>query len=292
MGELGIDDLGAYEHRVRSSEPELQALIEEVVVAESWFFRDERPFEWLREYVRTRWLNNPSRPPLRILSLACAGGEEPYSIAMVLLDLGLPGRRFVIDAVDISDRRLAVARRGVYSLNAFRGTDAGYRTRYFRQHPQGYELIPAVRSVVRFHRASLIEPELLDGSPPYDVLFCRNLLIYLSDSACACVLASIDRLLATDGVLVIGHADRLETARVRTKFTPVGDPGCFAYCRKADGQANATSYPGKPFQHRSREPASSAVSPRDEGWDSWERDQQCPSGRRFEACRLEGAGRR
>src|SRR5271167_1162492 len=97
MGELGLDDLGAYERQVRSSAPELQALIEEVVVAESWFFRDERPFEWLREYVRTRWLNNLSRPPLRVLSLACAGGEEPYSIAIVLLDLELPAPRFEID---------------------------------------------------------------------------------------------------------------------------------------------------------------------------------------------------
>ena len=115
MKELGLDDLGAYERQVRQSEPELQALIEEVVVSESWFFRDERPFQWFREYVRARWLDDPLRPPFRVLSLPCAGGEEPYSIAMTLRDLGLPARRFQIDAVDISARRLAIARRGVYS---------------------------------------------------------------------------------------------------------------------------------------------------------------------------------
>ena len=123
-------------HRVHSSELELQALIEEVVVSESWFFRDERPFDCLREYIRKRWLDNPLQPPVRVLSLACAGGEEPYSIAMVLQDLGLPARRFEIDAVDISNRGLAVARRGVYSLNAFRGVDADFRARYFRELPK------------------------------------------------------------------------------------------------------------------------------------------------------------
>ena len=60
MRELGLDDLGAYERRLRQSEPELQALIEEVVVSESWFFRDERPFQWFREYVRARWLDDPA----------------------------------------------------------------------------------------------------------------------------------------------------------------------------------------------------------------------------------------
>ena len=107
---------------MRRSEPELQELIEEVVVPESWFFRDERPFQWLREYVRERWLSDPSASAAPGLESACAGGEEPYSIAMTLLDLGLPARRFQIDAVDVSARRLAIARRGVYSANAFRGS--------------------------------------------------------------------------------------------------------------------------------------------------------------------------
>ena len=102
MQELGLADVGEYESWVRKSESELQALIEEVVVSESWFFRDERPFQYFRDYVGERWLNDPLRPPLRVLSLACAGGEEPYSIAIGLRELGLTAQRFHIDAVDIS----------------------------------------------------------------------------------------------------------------------------------------------------------------------------------------------
>jgi len=237
MRELGLDDLSAYERRVHESELELQALIEEVVVSESWFFRDKRPFQWFREYVRARWLDDPERAPLRVLSLPCAGGEEPYSIAMTLWDLRLPSARFRIDAVDVSDRRLAIASRGVYSSNAFRGPDLGYQARYFREHPQGYELEPAVRATVRFLQASILDPRLLEGSPPYDVLFCRNLLIYLAPPARACVMGVIDRLLAADGLLFIGHADRLERAGTEVKFTADGDPGCFAYRRAGRGDA-------------------------------------------------------
>jgi chemotaxis protein methyltransferase WspC len=143
----------------------------------------------------------------------------------------LPAHRFQIDAVDVSARRLAVARRGVYSRNAFRGSDLGGRARYFREHLPGYELDPAVRSTVRFLQASVLDPKLLEGSPPYDVVFCRNLLIYLDAPARACVLATIDRLLTPEGVLFIGHADRLDLAGTQPHFTPIGEAGCFAYVR-------------------------------------------------------------
>jgi chemotaxis protein methyltransferase WspC len=229
MKELGLDDMGAYERWVEQSESELQALVEEVVVSESWFFRDERPYQWFRDYIREGWVDNLLRPPLRILSLGCAGGEEPYSIAMTLQDLKFPARRFHIDAVDISTHRLAMARRGVYSSNAFRGVDLNVRVRYFRDHPLGYELDSSIRSMVYFIHASVLDARLLEGSPPYDVVFCRNLLIYLQASARVYVLAAIERLLIADGLLFIGHADRLDVTGVEPRFMAVGDPACFVY---------------------------------------------------------------
>jgi chemotaxis protein methyltransferase WspC len=182
------------------------------------------------------------RPPLRVLSLPCAAGEEPYSIAMALRDLGLPVRRFCIDAVDISAHRLEIARRGVYSANAFRGSDLSYRARYFHEHPRGFELDSAIRSTVRFVQASVLDTGLLDGSPRYDVVFCRNLLIYLGADARVRVLAAIERLLKADGLLFIGHADRLAIAGVELKFSPAGDPACFGY-RFAIGVAGAPAAP-------------------------------------------------
>ena len=85
---------------------------------------------------------------------------------------------------------------------------------------------------VQFIQGSILDPRLLEGLPPYDVVFCRNLLIYLVPSARATLLALLDRVLAPDGVLVIGHADRLESAGAESLFAPTGGTGCFAYCRK------------------------------------------------------------
>src|ERR1700678_820044 len=84
MKELGLEERGAYERWVRESDSELQLLIEEIVVSESWFFRDARPYQCFREYVQAHWVDDPRRPTLRVLSLPCASGEEPYSIVMTL----------------------------------------------------------------------------------------------------------------------------------------------------------------------------------------------------------------
>jgi chemotaxis protein methyltransferase WspC len=229
--ELGLDNLSAYERLVRASAEEIQYLAEEVVIPESWFFRDARVYQWFRTYVRERWLDQPGRPPVRVLSMACASGEEPYSIAMTMSDLGLPSSRFQIDAVDISSRQLAKARQGVYSPNAFRGSDLSYRLHFFREHFEGFEIDPAVRSTVRFFQANVVDPEFFEGLTTYDVIFCRNLLIYLNPVGHAAVSNALDRLLGANGLVVIGHADRFEWNGMEPKFTAVGEPGCFVYGR-------------------------------------------------------------
>jgi chemotaxis protein methyltransferase WspC len=245
MGELGVADLGDYAALAIASEAEQQALIEEVVVPESWFFRDERPFRWLVNHVRERWVLDPSRAAVRILSVPCAGGQEPYSIAIVLRDAGLKADRFHIDAIDISSRLLEVARCGVYSANAFRGASPDQWARHFHRHPRGYEIDPGIRSTVRFLQGNILDPALLADSPPYDVLFCRNLLIYLGRAARTAVLTTLDRLLTDDGVLFIGHADRLDVPGVPSRFATVGEPGCFAY-RKASWTSHPDNRPPEP----------------------------------------------
>ncbi len=239
MRDLNLVNLAEYERRVRESTVELQELIEEVVVAESWFFRDERPFAWLQDHVRRR-PRLAARSPLRVLSVPCAGGEEPYSIVVALSEAGLSAGDYHVDAVDMSARRLAIARRGVYSRNAFRGPNVPGRLRYFRQHGEHYEIDPAIRAQVQFIQGSILDPRLLEGLPPYDVVFCRNLLIYLVPSARATLMVFLDRVLAPDGVLVIGHADHLLSAGAESGFAPTGDAGCFAYRRKTCGQGSAS----------------------------------------------------
>ena len=129
---------------------------EEVVVAESWFFRDPQVFPFVRRFVATL-AALPGRQPVRILSAPCAAGEEPYSLAMALLEAGLVPEQFSIDAIDVSQAALDRARRGVYSANAFRNADLSFRDRWFRSERAGSVLDEAVRRCVHFDRANLLD---------------------------------------------------------------------------------------------------------------------------------------
>lgn len=233
MRALGIsaDKSVEYLDALDQSEGELQALVEEIVVPESWFFRDTYPFKLLGE-IATSWIDDPARPPLRALSLPSAGGEEPYSIAMTLLDLGLTSQRFRVDAVDISERSLAIARRGLFSSNSFRVLDMTFRDRHFTTVADGYELDPRIRSAVRFHQGNVLAPTLLEGEPRYDAVFCRNLLIYLDEPARKLAVANLDRLLAFDGTLFLGHAEPVGI--LGPTFRPTGEPRFFAFVRKEE----------------------------------------------------------
>lgn len=112
-----LKDPDSYWERVRSSETELQELVEAVVVPETWFFRNPEAFAALVRLVREEWLPSHPEGVLRLLSLPCSTGEEPNSIAMALLDAGFPANRFDIDAIDISARALARAQLGLYGRN-------------------------------------------------------------------------------------------------------------------------------------------------------------------------------
>lgn len=183
-----------------------ERLVEEVVVAESWFFRDPPVFEFLRRLAATL-VAEPKRGPLRVLCVPCAAGEEPYSVAITFLDAGLAPDRFAIDAFDVSRVGLGRAAEARYSVNAFRNADLGFRDRWFRQAGGVWQLLPAPRDTVRFAWGNLLADDFLPGGATYDVVLCRNLLIYLSGEARRRAERVLDRLVAADGVLVLGAAE-------------------------------------------------------------------------------------
>ncbi len=211
MLSLGIDSLDAFVHLCESDRTERDKLVEEVVVAESWFFRDQQIFE----FIRKRACSHPAvpgAPPIRILSAPCAAGEEPYSVAMTLLDAGISPDGFQIDAVDISRVALGKAAVGRYSANAFRGADASFRGRWFRTDGSFSILEDSVRSCVNFAwgnilSESFVSEAIASGRAPYDIILCRNLLIYLTQPARIVVEQSLDRLLKPDGMIVLGAAE-------------------------------------------------------------------------------------
>jgi chemotaxis protein methyltransferase WspC len=251
MATLGIEPPAAYAARLEADEQERDALVEEVVVAESWFFRDPQVFEFVARFATTL-AALPGRLPLRILSAPCAGGEEPYSVAMALLEAGLPPGSFTIDAVDVSRAALARATAGRYSANAFRNADLSFRDRWFMSEQGGTQLDGRIRGQVAFARANLLDPGFVSGRQPYDVIFCRNLLIYLGDDARARVEGVLDSLLKPDGVLVLGAA---EPPILRGGWIPAGAASVFALRRGStrQGGKRPSSPPATP-----RSPSSSA----------------------------------
>jgi chemotaxis protein methyltransferase WspC len=247
MRALGIDDPATFARRLRSDTVERDLLVEDVIVAESWFFRDRQIFEFLADFAVTR-AALPGRSPVRILCAPAAGGEEPYSVAMALLDAGLTPEQFAIDAVDISRRALERAAAGRYSANAFRNADLAFRDRWFTADGGQAVLAERVRRAVRLEWANLLDPGFVAGRPAYDVVFCRNLLIYLTADARRRVESQLDRLLAADGLLVLGAA---EPPIMKGDWIPAGTASVFALRR---GVHVATT-PGR------RRPAARPVPP-------------------------------
>lgn len=258
----GLSELPAYWARVSSCAAERLELIEAVVVPETWFFRDREAFTALAR-LALAGLRAPSGGPLRIVSLPCSTGEEPYSITMALLEAGFAPDRLDIRGVDISERALARARRGVYGKNSFRGDDHAFRDRWFSPGSDGYRLADAVRSCVRFDRANLFDDAFPLGPSSCDFVFCRNLLIYFDRPTQTRAVAVLASLLTRDGVLFVGPSEAsllldlgFESARIPLAFA-FRKPSATA--RSGPAAAPASARQSVP-PHRPRRPARSAFS--------------------------------
>lgn len=275
MRVLGMTDPRRYAAHLQDSAEELTALIEDVLVPETWFFRGGKVFSFLAEHVRRAIQSAPSGLTFRILSAPCSSGEEPYSMAIALLEADIPRERWTVEGIDLSERSMERARQGVYRESSFRETPAFLRDEYFHERPGGWELDPAVRGRVRFQQGNLLDPGLLAGAAPFNLIFCRNLLIYLHAEARRKVFANLERLLAPQGILCMGHAEPLNL--LDPQFHTTGPAAYFLFerGRKQDQSRPLPSIParkqpriGRPTPRRQRPPSlavvqSTAVAPAD-----------------------------
>lgn len=216
-----------YWERLQASAEEVQALIEAVIVPETWFFRYPESFAALAQLATRRMLELAGSRPLRLLSLPCSTGEEPYSIVMALLDAGLAPSAFQVDALDVSRSVLERAEEGRYGRNSFRGVDLGFRDRYFSGSEGELQISEAVRAKVQFRAGNLLAPSLLASEAPYDYVFCRNLLIYFDRPTQERVVEVLRRLAREDGVLFIGPAEA--SLLSRQGLRPLGVAQSFAF---------------------------------------------------------------
>jgi chemotaxis protein methyltransferase WspC len=239
MQALTIADKGAYVKKLKSSALELKELIEEVVIPETWFFRDRESFKAMNQYLLSRWAPKQKNNFLKVLSMPCSTGEEPYSIAMSLLSSGWPAEKFSIHAVDISSRSIAKAKEGIYSEHSFRGADIAYKSHYFRKAPKDYILNKNVRDKVHFHSGNVLHRSFLEGLGLFDIIFFRNILIYFDSLSRHQAIATLDRILVDTGILFVGHAET--NLFSNSPFTPAPFKQAFAFYKKSKQQFTAAS---------------------------------------------------
>ena len=219
-----LDALAAKVHQVSASRPPgilEQDIIEAMTTNESFFFRDEKPFTHFRTHALPRLVS--TRPPnakLRIWSAAASTGQEAYSLAMILSDQKalLGGRSVEIIGTDIAREPLARAQDGLYTqFEVQRGLPIQNLVRHFRKDGLNWRVSDALRSMVQFKVANLLGD--LRGLGQFDIVFCRNVLIYFDQPTKARVLDAIAGLMPPDGLLYLGGAETV--LGITSRFAPM-----------------------------------------------------------------------
>lgn len=190
------------------------SLIEAVATHETSFFRDGHPWDAIRNTILPRLLTRPGRQgKLRIWSAACATGQEPLSLAMTATEACEATGRNPVDeltilATDISEKILTAARAGLYTqAEVKRGIDPFRQNKYFVETPAGFETQARLKSLVRWQRANLLES--LVGLGKFDLILCRNLLIYFDEATRRKLIESLAERLEPHGYLMVGAAESL-----------------------------------------------------------------------------------
>ncbi|MBI5534146.1 MAG: protein-glutamate O-methyltransferase CheR [Deltaproteobacteria bacterium] len=216
----GCATLGELYYRVRSDRGTTlrRKVIDAITTGETYFFRDQNPFELLRHKLLPELIDRRSRElgpgavPLRIWSAACSTGQEVYSIAIVLrelLDDG-SGYRIRLLGTDISDQAVSRASYGTFSnFEVERGLSGDKRDRHFARHGDGWRVRDELRAMAVFRTMNLMEDFACLGR--FDIIFCRNIAIYFKEEDRVALFKRIARVMEPDGALVIGSMEAVAT---------------------------------------------------------------------------------
>jgi len=198
-------------------------VVEAMTTNETFFFRDKLPFEHFRDTVLPALVTARARDKrIRIWCAAASTGQEPYSLAMTIKGLGakLAGYRFEILATDLSDEVLSRARAGIYSqFEVQRGLPIQQLVKYFSQVGETWQIAPEIRAMVQFRSINLLKDFSALGR--FDLIFCRNVLIYFDQETKIGVLNRLARMMPGDGFLALGAAETV--VGLTDAFKPMAD---------------------------------------------------------------------
>jgi chemotaxis protein methyltransferase CheR len=243
MQHLGLSCEDEYYDRLRGGvawivEAELRHLLNLVTVTETCFFRDIEQFRLLRNHIMPALIASPERGrAIRIWSAGSSSGEEAYSIAITLAELGLfqayPDLTIEIIGTDLNTKALEQARRGVYSARAVRNVEGRLLEQYFRRDGQRFVLSDEIKKRVKFEFGNLTQTPM-PSTGPQDIIFCKNVSIYFRPDVTRKLVRGLHDTLAPGGFLLLGHAESLW--QMSEGFTLIEHERAFCYRKAAAGR--------------------------------------------------------
>ncbi|VXC32105.1 CheR family methyltransferase [Sphingomonas sp. 8AM] len=221
--------------RFQASGEEMQSLVNAMTVNETYFYREDYQFDalvqhLLPEIARTR---RPS-DPIRLWSMPCSTGEEPYSIAMQILENWSQADEYSVEilASDIDSRVIAEARQGLYSARALHRLSPALRNRYFTAIGENFRICAELRGSIDFSVVNVTEPLAMRRFRHLDVIFCRNMLIYFDDTSRRQAVEALYESLRPGGYICLGHSESM--SRISSMFRPRKFGATILYQRPVD----------------------------------------------------------
>ena len=216
MEELGITSLKDYIYRLKTDKNVLKEFISKITVNETYFYREYYHLRALAKLVQTE---NHSFP-VKILSIPCSTGEEPYSIAIVLNEVLEDLRKFEVVGVDIDTNAIKKAKEGVYGSRSVSKLPSKYLEKYFDEiGPGRWRIKDFLKRRVRFYEGNILDRLFMKSLGKFQYVFCKNLLIYFDDKARTQAINNLYDVITDGGYLFLGHAESV--SRASSLFEPV-----------------------------------------------------------------------
>jgi len=235
LNELGLSSFEDYYYHLKygadRARGELPNLFDVVTTNETSFYRNPPQLDAFKIILQKEYMNGSGpASPIRIWSAACSTGEEPYTLAIMLMEMAELRRiaiPFSILATDISTKVLESARKAVFSQYSVRNTDEAIKKKYFTEENNMYKLKETVKKNVKIDFMNLMDDDAYRLYRQMDFIFCRNVLIYFDEKMKKKVVDHMYECLKPKGFLTIGHAESLHN--ISRAFKPLVFPGTIAY---------------------------------------------------------------
>lgn len=226
--ELNLQSLWSYIRFLDENESEWDRLIELLTINETYFYREDKQLLVYKNTILPRLQSNTK--PIKVWSAGCSTGEEAYSLAILTKSSGIyESNEVEIVGTDINKKVLNIAQKGVYNKNSlsFRRIPQHWLQTFFHETTTSYKIKDSVKEIVSFRYLNLLDENMYCEKETYDVIFCRNVLIYFDDETIKKVVTRFYNALKKGGYLFLGHAETI--SKFNLKFETINEDGTFYY---------------------------------------------------------------